>query len=270
MAEYRLSPDQLIAKDFRVLQSSRPGFHPHGKSDWITTIRKIYQTDGNISPKYLQANHRHIYNQARWLFGDFDKGLQAARLNPAKIRVRDSWDTDRIVAAIRRLRQQKLPLYARYMSTKQTKLFATALRLYGSWPNALAAAIPKAQLPDKLSTSIQILRALRDANGDVPHSLRLQAEYYFGSLSKALTAVKSDPRMRRGWSREKILAVLQRMHRDRKGLGYGDARRQTTALVTAAEAYYGSWGKALYAAGIDPNLYFVHHKWRKPEANDKG
>jgi hypothetical protein len=36
------------------------------------------------------------------------------------------------------------------------------------------------------------------------------------------------------------------------------------ALVSAAEAHFGSWGKALYAAGIDPNLYFVHHTWRKP------
>jgi hypothetical protein len=41
------------------------------------------------------------------------------------------------------------------------------------------------------------------------------------------------------------------------------ARRAGPALVSAAEAYLGSWGKALYAAGIDPSLYFVHHKWRK-------
>jgi hypothetical protein len=32
--------------------------------------------------------------------------------------------------------------------------------------------------------------------------------------------------------------------------------------VSAAEAYFGSWGKALFAAGIDPNSYFVHHKRR--------
>ena len=38
------------------------------------------------------------------------------------------------------------------------------------------------------------------------------------------------------------------------------------ALVSAAEAHFGSWGKALYAAGIDPNLYFVHHKWHKSTA----
>jgi hypothetical protein len=26
---------------------------------------------------------------------------------------------------------------------------------------------------------------------------------------------------------------------------------------------FGSWGKAMYAAEIDPNLYFLHHKSRK-------
>jgi hypothetical protein len=89
MAEYHLSPDQLIATDFRVLQSSRPGFHPHGKSDWIAAIRRIHQTDGNVSPKYLQARYRHLYNQARWLFGDFAKGL-VVRNNSAEIMLRAS------------------------------------------------------------------------------------------------------------------------------------------------------------------------------------
>jgi hypothetical protein len=51
-----------------------------------------------------------------------------------------------------------------------------------------------------------------------------------------------------------------------KRLAYGRARREHMALVSAAEAHFGSWGKALHAAGIDPNLYFVHHKWRKSRA----
>jgi hypothetical protein len=40
MDEYRLSPDELIAKEFRKIQSSRRGYHPHGKSDWIAAIKK--------------------------------------------------------------------------------------------------------------------------------------------------------------------------------------------------------------------------------------
>jgi hypothetical protein len=33
--------------------------------------------------------------------------------------------------------------------------------------------------------------------------------------------------------------------------------------VSAAEAYFESWGRALHAPGIDPNLYFVRRKWRE-------
>jgi len=68
----------------------------------------------------------------------------------------------------------------------------------------------------------------------------------------------------RAWSKEKIIIVLSRMHRSKEKLGYAKSRRDVPALASAAEAHFGSWGKALYAAGIDPNLHFVHHKWRKP------
>jgi hypothetical protein len=33
MEEYRLSPDELIAKDFRTIQSSRRGYQPYGKKE---------------------------------------------------------------------------------------------------------------------------------------------------------------------------------------------------------------------------------------------
>ena len=46
------------------------------------------------------------------------------------------------------------------------------------------------------------------------------------------------------------------MHKSRRALGYAAARRNNTRLVSAAEAYFGTWGNALHAAGMDPNLYF--------------
>ena len=66
------------------------------------------------------------------------------------------------------------------------------------------------------------------------------------------------------------MTVLSRMHHSKESLTYARARREVPALVSAADAHFGSWGKALYAAGIDPNLYFVHHKWRKPRGSGKG
>jgi hypothetical protein len=92
--------------------------------------------------------------------------------------------------------------------------------------------------------------------------LELQADYFFGSLRKAIAESKKDQRVVNGWSKRKILALLSRMHPRGEGLGYSKAREEVPALVSAAEAYFGSWGKALHEAGIDPNLYFVHNKWR--------
>jgi hypothetical protein len=91
----------------------------------------------------------------------------------------------------------------------------------------------------------------------------LEATHYFGSLRNALSALKKDQRVLRSWSKQKIITVLTRMHRRKEGLGHGRIRREFSALLSAAAAYFGSWGMALYAAGIDPNLYFVRRKWRK-------
>jgi hypothetical protein len=51
MAEYKLSPDQLIAKEFRITQSSRPGYEPLDKREWKVAIRKVYQETGNVFAK---------------------------------------------------------------------------------------------------------------------------------------------------------------------------------------------------------------------------
>jgi len=101
----------------------------------------------------------------------------------------------------------------------------------------------------------------------MPQALKLEAAHYFGSLEKAIATLRKQEKRLPGWNRRKIMTALSRMHRSKVSLAYARARRNVPALVSAAEAHFGSWGKALYAAGIDPNLYFVNHKWRKRTAN---
>jgi hypothetical protein len=38
MEQYALSPDKLIASDFRQMQSSLPNYRPFAKKDWIAAI----------------------------------------------------------------------------------------------------------------------------------------------------------------------------------------------------------------------------------------
>src|SRR6266481_3453352 len=54
MEEYHLTPDELIAKAFRLIQSSHLGYHFYTKKSWIAAMQKVYENDGNVFAKYLQ------------------------------------------------------------------------------------------------------------------------------------------------------------------------------------------------------------------------
>src|SRR5262249_22803910 len=270
MEEYDLTPDELIAKDFRVIQSSRRGYYPNGKKQWIAAVKNVYEKDGKIFAGYLQDNYKHLYEQGIWIFGDWDKALYAAGFDPEKMRERGIWHKKKIIEKIRAMHKKQLPLYAKYVMDNHGKLFQAALRQFGSWANALVvASVTKKPRTKKLYKGrLTLLNALSDALErhsvkKVLQPLKLEAAHYFGSLEKAIATLQKQGKRLPGWNRRKIMTALCRMHQSTKSLAYARSRREVPALVSAAEGHFGSWGKALYAAGIDPNLYFVHHKWRK-------
>jgi hypothetical protein len=84
MEEYGLSPDQLIAKAFRVIQSCQPGYKPNSKTEWVAEIKKIYKRKGVAGLQRLQKNHPHLYLQAKWLFGGMDEGFRFVGLDAQK------------------------------------------------------------------------------------------------------------------------------------------------------------------------------------------
>ena len=103
----------------------------------------------------------------------------------------------------------------------------------------------------------------RNPKRKISQAVKRQAAYYFGSLEKAIVALKRDQRFLSGWSKTKIIKILSQMHRSKENLAYANMRHKFPALLSAGEAYFGNWGKALYAAGIDPNEYFVRRAWHQ-------
>jgi hypothetical protein len=209
----------------------------------------------------LQETHPYVYHQGVWLFGDWDTALRAAGFDPEQMRMRSFHEREKVISGLRAVGKRNLPLYAYYMMKNHSKLFKGALAVFGSWNKAVTAA-GLTVIPRK--ARLCLLRELRDAmesGSSISQALRSGIGYYFGSLRNAQAALKTDRKLLSGWSKRKIITVLAQKHRSKEKLNYGAVRREFPALVNAAEAYFGSWGKALYAAGIDPNLYFVHHKW---------
>jgi len=273
MAEYHLTPDELIAKAFRRIQSSRPGFCPHGKSDWIDAVKKLHKRGKSVFAGDLQDKYPFLYDQGVWIFGDWDKALQAAGFDPDKMRLTQLWDRQKIIKKLRNMRDRNVPLYARYMLKNHTALFSSSRREFGSWNNALRAAGITKQVSKRLHKSrVGTLRLLRDvveksSKAAIPRVLKSQAVYYFGSLRNALAALKTDERLLNGWSKQKIIITLLRMHRAKESLSSWKARCEVPALASAAKNYFGSWRNALQAAGIDPNRHIKPYKRRKRSVN---
>jgi hypothetical protein len=230
MEEYGLTPDKLTAKSFREILSSRRDYHPYSKRDWIEAIRDIHKQGGSVFARDLQTRHPPLYHQGIWIFGDWDKALRAAGFVPEKMRRRRSWDKERIISELRRMRKQNLLLYAHYIMKNRPHLFSAALRHYGSWNKALVA-VGINHKESSGTTPLGLLRELCEGvegKRDISTALRSEIAYYFGSLRKAKLALKTDPRILNGWSKAKIIAVLGQLHRSKDNLSYATARREFT------------------------------------------
>jgi hypothetical protein len=184
-------PYDLIAKDFRIIQSSRLSYYPNGKSEWIAAVKKVYEKDGNVFAGYLQDDYAHLCEQGIWIFGDWDKALHAAGFDPEKMRERGVWDEEKIIDTICAMHKRHLPLYAAYVMDNHGKLFSAALRQFGSWAKALVAAgITENPRTKKLYKGrASLLNALshaleRQTVENVPQALKLEAAHYFGSLER--------------------------------------------------------------------------------------
>jgi hypothetical protein len=190
MEEYHLTPDELIAKDFRVIQSSRPGYYPNDKRNWITTVKKLHKQGESVFAGDLQDKNPFLYDQGVWIFGDWDNALRAAGFDPDKMRMQGSWDRQKIIKKLQNMRDANLPLYAHYMLKNHTALFSSSRREFGSWDNAFRAVGITKQFPKKLHKSrLGTLRSLRDViekrpETTIPPVLRSQAVYLLWKLEK--------------------------------------------------------------------------------------
>jgi hypothetical protein len=61
---------------------------------------------------------------------------------------------------------------------------------------------------------------------NMPQALKLEAAHFFGSLKRAVTALRKQRNRLPGWNRRKITTVLSRLHRSKESLAYARARRE--------------------------------------------
>ena len=179
------------------------------------------------------------------------------------------WTREHILREILRRDAAGLPLVPVGPDGVGPAFRQAADRIFGSWPNAVAAAgfapdRARARHPWPPSRILTVIRSLARRRtpltaAELRHRhgyLVAAARRSFGSWAVAVVAAGVDPqRLRppRLWTRERLVeAILTRALR-----GEPLARRsvQPRSLAEAAAREFGSWATALRVAGLEPDQY---------------
>lgn len=88
----------------------------------------------------------------------------------------------------------------------------------------------------------------------------------FGSWRNALLAAGISParaKLTERWPPEKVLATIIALSRKERPLGPTESQRRHGYLVRAAQRHFGSWAKAVAAAGVDPGKLRRVPQWTR-------
>jgi len=193
--------------------------------------------------------------------------LRAAGINPLRVGRYRRWSRRTVIQRIRQLAQEGKPLNSAAIQRLEPKLVGAVNRRFSSWDDALieAGVAPnqwrKQRPPWTRDSVILALREIHSTGGRLNHgafrkdSLRNAAPRLFGSWDGALRAAGFAPEevrlCREAWNEETIVGQIRLRYQRGQAVNSGSIDR--SSLRSAAYRCFGSWRKALAAAGLDPD-----------------
>lgn len=200
---------------------------------------------------------------------------------------RRKWSREKIIEDITKLQQEGYSLSTRSMAELGFSGMVTTSykpEYFGSWRNAIVAAgfDPKQVCRRKRKwTAERVLERIQELHRvgeDLSHSSAKRNHQYlvvvainnrfFGSWREAVEAAGinyEDVSKHEYWSKERISERIRELHAEGESLSHEDAKRNHGALVSAASSprYFGSWGAAIRAAGLDYDDIRKINRWTK-------
>jgi hypothetical protein len=253
---------------------------PWTADEIVEQIRRKHADDPTGSGSILLPGEAR--RTARRIFGSWDAALRAAGLDPNEIRQpRKVWTPEAMVKEIQRRHKAGRPVSAQEAS--RMGLRYPARKLFGSWDAALRAAGLDANdihmRPIWTAKSVLKLIQRKHAAGDAlnadgvsPSGLYDAARRRFGSWHAALQAAGVDPErvriFRRPWTREDLVAEIQRLHS--AGGAINSLAGSRKEMLAPAIRLFGSWDAALRAAGLDPDRIRLNRRpWTADEVTEE-
>ncbi len=236
----------------------------HWTSDTLLAeIRRVHRAGRSL--RRLQIPVR-LYEAGRRYFGTWQAAVEKAGLDFEDATGVHRWTPEKVVEAIKELAERGVPLSAAHVEEHHPTLFNAAVRLFPrSWAKALQAAgfdssehktprgrwdrqraeawVRKRHVKGK---SLLARAAPRDLLGFVHRRLHTSWGEFVESLGLPFPGI----RKRRDWTKKKLLEEMQRWKAEGHRLNYRAVASEYQALIHQARKFFGSWDRALAAAGL--------------------
>ncbi len=237
-------------------------------------LRKLHRAKTPLHHAALERERPELVVAAYRYFDSYQSAIEAAGLDYTKIRVRPmpSWDRKRVVRELKDLKRQKHGLWKRALRRTKPYLERAAKKHFGSYERAAkASGIPSNLLqpppyrswsPDRVTLELRELyqrdpKLLKPGRLAASHPKLIRAcRRRFGTYAKALSAAgipyaRVARVTRPPLSKEQIVKMIAQLFDHGVDLRYSAMYRKNPRLVDAARGRFGSYGKAVEAAGID-------------------
>ena len=242
----------------------------------VETIRALHRAGVDLSPTSVRRTHPALFSAARSKshFGSWRAAVEAAGLDYESIKRHSSpWTTEEVIRALREAYERGEDLLSSDFKRRYKSLYTAARskRCFGSWREALkAAGLDYEELKGRrFWTKRRIIERIRELHAQgIPLNWstvdKISPGLYraarrkenFGSWRGALEAAGVEPQPARAtesWSKEKIVRTIRELFERGEDLSQKSVAQKYPALLAAAKSrrYFGSWGEAVRAAGID-------------------
>lgn len=259
------------------------------KQKVIQTIRRLQRKKQPLNSWHIQRFHSSLYNSALKYCGNWPKAIVAAGIAYNKVRKKrecPKWSKEIVVQTIKKLHRAGEKINSNHIQQNNHPLYGAAYKYWGGWQQAIEAAgfdyCEDVRLHEKTDWTDQlILKKIRSRkcrrlllNGSIvnveDHNLYRAAIRHFGKggWRKALKLAGIDPDsvqdLKTIWTEKKVIRDIQRLFRERFPLyGYFLQRNGYHNLFAGGVKVFGSWKKAIEAAGLDYGSVRGCRSWTK-------
>jgi hypothetical protein len=232
-----------------------------------TALREWSKANGVLDRLTLVRDNPALCATAEKYFKNLEQAAAAAGV-PFRHR-QTPWTTEKVLEEIKERAKRKMSLKPKIVKKTQYGLYRAAVRRYGSWKKALAAAgleavegmrkvWAKGELEAELRAWVQrygILKSgsLMKTNRKLFDGVRNR----YGSFQAAARALGLPYGERPRWTAEKVREVVFERIRQGRSISPDPLRREAGGLYKALRRIFGSWEESLRSMGLDPQLYLA-------------